>query len=133
MGALLAAGWPAAASADSFGALPVLAMLQLTAKPAQEPAGERPLPLQLPDPGEDTKDDGNSLRLPDVAEGLPPLGEQLVTLSVTEGPDPLLARERSSRRSAADREPRGETVLERKRPLYDPLGIKAGSFTIFAS
>src|SRR5688500_18388003 len=127
MGALLFAGWPAAASAEPFSALPVLTMLQLAAEPAQEPASEKPQPLPLSAPGEDTQAEANSLPLADVGGGLPPLGEQLITLSVTEAPDPLLARARSGRRSAADREPRGETALARKRPLYDPLGIKSGS------
>lgn len=106
------AGSPGRATPAIAAATPALAALQLGAAAANE---EAPEPLQLPDPDEE----------------LPPLGEGSIALSGREGPDPLLARERSARRSTADLEPRGVSVLERKRPLYDALGVKSGGFTIF--
>lgn len=105
-------GSPGWAAPTIAGATPALAALQLT---AALPADEPPEPLQLPDSDKE----------------LPPLGEDSIALSGREGPDPLLARERSPRRSTADLEPRGASVLERKRPLYDAIGVKSGGFTIF--
>lgn len=105
-------GSPGRATPTIAAATPALTALQLT---AALPADEPPEPLQLADPDEE----------------LPPLGEDSLALSGREGPDPLLARERSARRSTADLEPRGASVLERKRPLYDAVGIKSGGFTIF--
>lgn len=44
--------------------------------------------------------------------------------------DPVLSQERFRRRGGGTVS-RGVTVLERSRPEYDPVGIRAGGFTIF--
>jgi hypothetical protein len=73
------------------------------------------------------------LSLPAPSEELPPLTGSSLVLTDRNEPDPLVAREREGRRSERDRQPRGETVIQRPRRAYDPLGVKLGGFTLFPS